>query len=241
MPFKKRLSIFISNNRFAVWVLAFLLSLYLRFVYFTKRKIFVGLEKIKEVDGKTSCIPTVWHSRSLITGLFYKKEFKHKLVGIFSSHRDGRYIAKIYKALGLEAVYGSSTRNTYSAVRSALRVLKQDKSVGITPDGPQGPRYSFQNGVMYLAKMSGKPILPLVMSSSRVKLLNTWDRFMFLLPFGKMVVEVLDPIYVGRGKTDDELEAMKAKIRDDMITKTLYWDKEMGLEKIGPSKMKKDE
>jgi lysophospholipid acyltransferase (LPLAT)-like uncharacterized protein len=75
-------------------------------------------------------------------------------------------------------------------------VKAQDSDITIVPDGPRGPRRQAQIGVIELAKLTGKAILPLSFSASRRKLFNTWDQFLLPYPFSKGVFIWGEPIYV---------------------------------------------
>jgi lysophospholipid acyltransferase (LPLAT)-like uncharacterized protein len=70
--------------------------------------------------------------------------------------------------------------------------------VGITPDGPQGPRRLAAAGVVHLAALADVPILPCAARTSRHIQLNTWDRMPIPLPFGRGVMVCGPPIRVGR-------------------------------------------
>jgi lysophospholipid acyltransferase (LPLAT)-like uncharacterized protein len=60
-----------------------------------------------------------------------------------------------------------------------VKALQNESDIAIVPDGPRGPRYEAQIGVIELSKLTGKPIVPITFSASKI-MLNTWDRF--LLP-----------------------------------------------------------
>jgi lysophospholipid acyltransferase (LPLAT)-like uncharacterized protein len=123
-----------------------------------------------------------------------KKNF-HMLV---SQHRDGQIIARIVKHLGIKTTEGSSSKGGAKAFRAILKILAAGEYVGITPDGPRGPRMRATNGVISIAKLSGAPIVPIAYSSTNGRQLNNWDRFLVAWPFSRNVVVWGDPIYIDR-------------------------------------------
>lgn len=115
----------------------------------------------------------------------------HPLHFVISAHRDGRLIARIARRVGVEVVEGSSTRGGREALSRMLTLLAGGgAAVGITPDGPRGPRRVCQPGVAALAQLSGRPVVCAAASVRRHLRLGSWDRMMLALPFtsGALVV-----------------------------------------------------
>ena len=69
-----------------------------------------------------------------------------------SQNRDGEYIARVIQRFGYGVARGSSTRGSHGATVEILRALKNGKDVGITMDGPRGPRMIAKRGCVYCAK-----------------------------------------------------------------------------------------
>jgi lysophospholipid acyltransferase (LPLAT)-like uncharacterized protein len=109
----------------------------------------------------------------------------HALV---SQHRDGRVIGAVVRRFGILPILGSSTRGGAAGLRNLLGVLSKGALIGITPDGPQGPRRQAAAGVAQLAALSGVPVLPCAARTSRCIQLNTWDRMVVPLPFGRGIM-----------------------------------------------------
>ena len=63
------------------------------------------------------------------------------------------------------------------ALRAMQRILAGGHSVGITPDGPRGPRMRAKPGAIKTAQLSGAPIVPVSGSVNRRRILGSWDRF----------------------------------------------------------------
>src|SRR5690606_41036657 len=70
------------------------------------------------------------------------------------------------------------------ALRDGLRQLKVG-ALAITPDGPRGPARQMAEGLPLLAKLSKAPVLFIGLSCKPALRLNSWDRAVLPLPFGK--------------------------------------------------------
>ncbi len=107
-----------------------------------------------------------WHGQQLMIPLGYRGLHPEVLI---SQHRDGEIIYRIIKRFGYGAVRGSATRGGHKALRQLIRLGREGVDLAITPDGPKGPRYRAQPGVVALAKFTGLPIVPLVFACSKKK------------------------------------------------------------------------
>jgi lysophospholipid acyltransferase (LPLAT)-like uncharacterized protein len=85
---------------------------------------------------------------------------------------------------GIDGARGSSSRGGSDALRELLRELErpQARDIGITPDGPRGPREKVQDGVLALAANSGRAIYPITLRYGRCWKLGSWDRFQIPRP-----------------------------------------------------------
>ena len=138
----------------------------------------VGGETIDTlVRGRKPIIIAFWHGRQLMMPLAYRGQAASILI---SQHRDGEIIARIMKYFGFGSIRGSSTRGGQQAVRHLLKVAHQGQDLVITPDGPRGPACLVQAGVMYLAKLTGFPIVPLTFACSKKKSFPVGINFKFL-------------------------------------------------------------
>lgn len=107
-----------------------------------------------------------WHGQQLMMPLAYRGTVAYILI---SSHRDGELIYRVVRRFGLRAVRGSSTRGGSQALRQMIRLARQGCDLVVTPDGPKGPRGRVQEGIVYLAKMTGLPIVPLTFACTKKK------------------------------------------------------------------------
>ena len=185
-------------------MLAALLGAYLRFALRTTRWTLDGQENFRPFGAGAPVVFAFWHeflplmpALSLIARKlpFYRPTPIHTLV---SQHRDGRFIGEVVRRFGIMPILGSSSKGGAAGLRNLLAVLKQGDLIGITPDGPRGPRRQAAFGVAQLAALSGVPVVPLAARTSRRIQLNTWDRMKVPLPFGRGVMVCGPAINVSR-------------------------------------------
>ncbi len=150
------------------------------------------------VDLRTPFIYAFWHQRLLL--FTYTHRFQGVTV-LISHHADGDLIAKTVEGLGFFTVRGSTTRGG----GQALFQLKSRRGVdlAVTPDGPRGPRHELKAGTIYLAALTGYPIIPATVSYERFWQFGSWDGFMVPRPFTRALVQVADPFPVPRDAVND--------------------------------------
>jgi len=151
-----------------------------------------------------------WHGRIFAATYYFRNR---GIVVMTSQHRDGEYIARVINRFGYQAARGSSSRGSLGAIVECLRAMKEGSDMGLTIDGPRGPRYVAKPGAAYLAKKSGNPVVPFNVSVRGKWVLRSWDRFEFPLPFSRAVVLVGNPIYVEADATRDQIETAERQIQ----------------------------
>ncbi|MFZ5875323.1 MAG: lysophospholipid acyltransferase family protein [Nitrospirota bacterium] len=115
--------------------------------------------------GQASII-AFWHGRQLMLPLTYAGPGIDILI---SRHRDGELISRTIRSFGFSSIRGSTTRGGAVALRGLIRSGRAGRDLGVTPDGPKGPRAIAQPGVVALAKATGLPIFPLTFGASKKK------------------------------------------------------------------------
>jgi hypothetical protein len=120
-------------------------------------------------------------------------------------------------------------------LRRILKALKSGEVVGMTPDGPRGPRMRISDGIVQAAKLAGVPIFPLTYSASNRRVFGSWDRFVLPLPFSKGVFSWGDPIHIGRDLDDTGLEEKRLELESALTRLTQESDRKLGLDVIEPA------
>ena len=167
-----------------------------------------------------------WHGRILMMPYCWRRG--QAIDMLISQHRDGRFIAETVRHFGIHTVAGSSSKGGSAALRSMLRGLKDGRCVGITPDGPRGPRMRASEGIVQLARLAGVPVIPCSFSARRRKQLSSWDRFVVALPFSSGVFVWGDPIDVPADASPSVLGALRTALEDRLNAITDEADRRMG-------------
>ncbi len=154
-------------------------------------------------------IGAFWHGRLLMMPVVYKGK---KLSFLVSPHRDGQVVGKAFRRFGFHAILGSTTRKGFSGFKQMVKA--QGSDIAIVPDGPRGPRHRVQIGVIELAKITGRAVLPITFSASKRKIFNTWDQFLFPFPFSKGVFFWGEPIYVNQNGERAHLEEKRVLLEN---------------------------
>jgi lysophospholipid acyltransferase (LPLAT)-like uncharacterized protein len=160
---------------------------------------------------QTPVIFCLWHNRLAISMLVHRR-YPRNLAALVSASRDGALLAAFLEAFGVQPVRGSSSRRGPQALLEMVGWAERGFDLAVTPDGPRGPRYVVQPGVIALAQITGLPIIP-VSSNSRSKFsFRSWDRFQIPLPFGRCRITLHEPLLVPRHAAAAESEALRARV-----------------------------
>jgi lysophospholipid acyltransferase (LPLAT)-like uncharacterized protein len=158
-----------------------------------------------------------WHNRLALCTALYERYVRKRnptagMAGMISASRDGAFLAAIFEAFNVEPVRGSSSRRGPQALLELTTWAQRGYDLAITPDGPRGPCYTIQPGVMSLAQLTGLPIVPFSYHLSWKIRAGSWDRFQIPLPFARCDAVVGKPILVPSEATDED----RAKLRQQL-------------------------
>jgi lysophospholipid acyltransferase (LPLAT)-like uncharacterized protein len=155
----------------------------------------------------------IWHNRLAIVMSFWNEIHKRqpglKLGALVSASRDGGLLAATLQNFGVQPVRGSSSRRGAQALREAVSLVEAGYCVAITPDGPRGPKYQAHPGIIALAQLTGRPIIPAGCTIHPRKTLRSWDSFQVPLPFSRVHMQLADPIHIPRDATPADREAKR--------------------------------
>jgi 3-deoxy-D-manno-octulosonic-acid transferase len=188
---------------------SYLLSLYLRFVSATSRHIYVPADPDNKFGTDGPYIYATWHGHSFIFASRFRAGVYPTLM--VAAHGDGRMVGQAVAYMGVPLVYGSGTtietdtpKGGARAALQLLKILRAGKSVTMTADVPKISQQAGP-GVILIARKSGVPIMPVAMTTSRRRVLNTWDKMQWHLPFSKLVFVAGDPIFVPKDGSNPEV------------------------------------
>jgi lysophospholipid acyltransferase (LPLAT)-like uncharacterized protein len=162
-----------------------------------------------------------WHNRlALSTQVYFKFVNKRThapgIVALISASRDGGFLSAIFGWFGVKAARGSSSRRGPQALRELTTYAKKSYDIGLTPDGPRGPCYEAHDGVIYLAQLTGLPILPFSYNLQWKIRVKSWDRFQIPLPFSRCDITFEKVIAVPRETTPEQREAFRKQLEDTL-------------------------
>lgn len=138
-------------------------------------------------------VVAVWHNRILALPLCYEWmcRARRPLTVLTSPSRDGGILAALVAQFGIAAVRGSSSKRGVAALRELQAELALGRDVIITPDGPRGPRYQLNPGLVFLAQHSEVPVMVVHVDYSDYWELRSWDKFRIPKPFSKVKMRFL--------------------------------------------------
>lgn len=157
-------------------------TLILRVLNATYRWRYLNTEVFRNAIAEGGVIIPFWHNRIIgaCTSPFWKP---YNTVVVVSQHTDGEIIAQIQGRFGHRAIRGSATRGGREALDEMVADVNRGAVVGITPDGPRGPKYVAKNGVAALAERSGRPVICFIIAARSRWKFSSWDNFELPKPF----------------------------------------------------------
>jgi len=193
----------------ALIVVPFLASLLIRLLYLTNKKEFHSPDTISDEPTIFAC----WHGELLLLPYLYKRYRKiPRAKVLISSHFDGMLISKTVEYFGLDTIAGSTNRNAAKVLIQGIRALKDGYDIGITPDGPKGPRHEVADGIIVMAQKTGTKIVLIRMLPTKYWQFNSWDKFTVPKPFGTLKYYATLPIDV----TGIELEEARTLLQEGL-------------------------
>jgi lysophospholipid acyltransferase (LPLAT)-like uncharacterized protein len=164
-------------------------------------------------------IVTAWHGQAFMLPFVRPPSFPVDVLA--SRHSDGELIARTLVRLGCGVIRGSGApdaarmhqKGAVAGFRGMVTALAEGRSVALTADFLRNARRKVGPGVIALARMSGRPIVPVAFVSSRRREIgSSWDRTTISLPFGRAACVTGDPIWVETGADDSALDMARKKL-----------------------------
>jgi lysophospholipid acyltransferase (LPLAT)-like uncharacterized protein len=207
---------------------------YIRLVWITGRWQVENTETLDRlIRDRKPFIICFWHGRLLMFPPAWRWDAKINI--LISRHRDGRVIARALRHFGVGTIEGSTSRCGGRALRDLLRALKDGQYIGVTPDGPRGPRMRASAGVIRAARIANAPIVPTSYAASRRRVFGSWDRFVLALPFTRGVIRVGDLIPPPASGDDAEIEDTRKQLEDALNDLTTTLDARFGHAPVEPA------
>lgn len=203
-------------RRVALWCVATLLRVWVRTLRF-------------QVDAETrarltrSDVPVAvvtWHNRLFLSPEFFRRyRQRRRVYGLVSASKDGAWLAAFYRMIGIHPVRGSSSNLGREAAKLLIERMREGHDVGITPDGPRGPMYVVEPGVLVVTRRLQAPMVLMGAEFTRAWRLRTWDRLYIPMPFSRIIMhsEVLPPVRPdGEKTTAEDVRAALMRVNPDL-------------------------
>jgi lysophospholipid acyltransferase (LPLAT)-like uncharacterized protein len=168
-----------------------------------------------------------WHNQLLLMSRSWQ-DMPLDFYMLISAHRDGQLISRLIRHFDLRTIEGSKNKQGALAFRTLRRQLKAGGCVGMTPDGPRGPRCIAGKGAVVLAHMAGVPLVPVAIGTSRRRVLRSWDRFLLAWPFGRGILIWGEPLWVPDHPDAAQLETCRVTLEQRLNALSDAADQEVG-------------
>ncbi len=150
-----------------------------------------------------------WHGRLLVLSYSHRGRSIQVLA---SEHQDGDLMGRAITWLGFGHLKGSTSRGGARALRELAKVLKEGLDVGLTVDGPRGPRGVLHQGAVELSRMTGSTIVPISNTARPRSLFDSWDRFQVPAPFSRIIIAYGEPMLVPGEADREERERLRLEL-----------------------------
>jgi lysophospholipid acyltransferase (LPLAT)-like uncharacterized protein len=210
----------ITRSRAVQEALGLLVAGYLKFVHRTNRFVMEPADAYHRIGPMMPVIAAMWHGQHFM--IHFAKRPQDRAASLVSRSGDGEFNAIALRHLGIRAIRGSGARGRdirkkggVSAMRAMMRALADGEMVVMTADIPKISRICGE-GIVTLAQLSGRPIVPVAVVTSRRIDFNSWDRASIGLPFGRGAVVLGEPIHVPREANGETLEALRLTVEREL-------------------------
>jgi len=162
-----------------------------------------------------------WHNRLIVALAANRNLVRPKwpsagMCAMISASRDGAFLSSLVAPLGVVPIRGSTSRRGPQALLEATTWMEKNYHMAITPDGPRGPAYQVQEGILQLAQVTGRPIIPFSSYVHPKIRLRSWDRFQIPLPFSLCEMRYGSPVWVPRDADEAERERLRVELAKAM-------------------------
>ena len=192
---------------------------YLRFVWLTSRCVLEPPDVYEQMASRLPVIIAMWHGQHFMVP-FIRRNYPAKV--LVSRHRDGEMNAIAAERLGVGTIRGSGDasgrfdlKGGVGAFQGMLTALDEGCSVALTADVPKVARVA-GIGIIKLAQLSGRPILPVALATSRRKVLDNWDRTAINLPFSRLAMVGGQIVTVAADADGDTLESCRQALERNL-------------------------
>lgn len=167
---------------------------------------------------------SVWHNRLYLLPALVPAHIRPRTAILASRSRDGGYMASFLESFGFTVIRGSSSKGGLRAMVQLKRHMTEGGHVAITPDGPRGPKYSIQPGIVWLAHQTQADLIPVSVNAKWKLVLRNWDATEIPWLFSPVEFRLGDAL-----KVTAQTEAESERVRQAMLAITGPWPQNQDL------------
>ena len=193
---------------------------YLKFVRATTRFTWIGASNIASLKDEGAFICAIWHGQNFMIPLAMWEGAR--VAVLITRHGDGAVVAEACERMDMTPIRASGgshkqkdEKGGAAGLRAMITALDQGHIVAMTPDVPRNARVAVQ-GIIALARLSGRPIYPICVATTRRIDLDNWDRTSLCLPFGRGAIAVGEPIKIARDADGETQEKIRLQLERDL-------------------------
>jgi len=161
-----------------------------------------------------------WHGQYFLLPALMQGTPDHRFEALVSRHADGELIARVISRFGHNAVRGSGSpsprriheKGGVEAFHAMRESLASGHSIVASANFLRTSRREVSRGIVTLARISGRPIVPFAIATSRKLTIDSWDSAVVNLPFSRGALVAGDPVPVDRHADADEAEAARIAV-----------------------------
>jgi len=204
-------------------LIGFLVAEYLRLVWRTSRLVVEPADLYQQVEDDLPVIVAMWHGQHFMVPFLSRG---HRVKVLISRHRDGEINAYAAERLGIGTVRGSGDhgrrfdlKGGVGAFKGMLTALQEGYNMALTADVPKVARVAGL-GIVMLGRISGRPVYPVAVATSRRMVLDNWDRSAVNLPFSRIAIVAGAPLMVPADADDAMMEQCRAALEQRLAETT---------------------
>ncbi len=189
--------------RYALPAVAAALATYIRGVRRGTDFVILPDDAARRIAEGGPYILATWHGQNMLLPAFL--DISGPSAALASRSLDGEVVARTLEHFGIASIRGAGgparkqrQKGGASALRAMVRALRQGLNVVTTADMPPGPARSAGPGIVTLARLSNRPILPVAIATDHGLTLSNWSRYRVNLPFGHGVLVCGAPVNIPR-------------------------------------------
>ncbi len=144
-----------------------------------------GAEAVRALAAAGPVVYVVWHEHLMLAPAHWQQHLGTAMMSVHDTSPIGRLAGELQPFFGSEPMAMSPTMSNLVVSRAVMRHARAGITIGITADGPVGPRRALKDAPIDWARFTGLPVVVYAFDQRRCWRLGTWDRILLPVPFGR--------------------------------------------------------